>query len=360
LADNDYIYQPPSSRTYRVKPDRWTELDEAFSEGKQPHVEFAGSKKPAFTIDPSVVARRLRDVDVLRFVGLGNRSPYVGHFVFQGAPFTVVLFHAPNPGDRTKYAAINNIALSPILHGVDFDLLVMGDFNIKEGQSRAVATYSRDPWEAVPNKKTAFRPVFDPIAKDLGAKPQTFKPSGLTSLRKPYLTSLASSVAGLYQPYDRFFLRQKRLVGKTPTVHDHLEQIASSTPTTSTSNPSKKASLKGLARDAFRLFRALKLESKETELNAAKAVEAEAEAEIQKLKADPSGPDNKRLKAAEGMKRKATKAVKDAEAGVAKYNKWLKWLVGPQPDTLTLAESHLVYHDGVSDHLPISIELHKP
>jgi endonuclease/exonuclease/phosphatase family metal-dependent hydrolase len=200
----------------RVLPAGWNLL----SQMGNPQVQWANNPPPPAAInnaaDSQALARLLLDVDILRFITYGDRSPFLVNLLVGAtpAPLAIVLLHAPGPQDATRTDAINIIGLSRPAGraAATGNLLVMGDFNIAANQANATGRvygrYTNAQHQFVFAQVTPAQTaqVFSPITGGPLNAPDLL-PNIRTSLVNAYLADNSPLNATLANTFDKFFFR---------------------------------------------------------------------------------------------------------------------------------------------------------
>jgi hypothetical protein len=240
LAADKYIYngklKNKKTKTWRLVPDQWRTL----STTVPPEVHFTSATKKPPTV-PSQAQRRdlgarLVDIDMLRFVTFGDRSPFVVNFLLGSNKdkVTYALMHAPGPQDSNRIPAANVFALSrPLLTAAASNaLLIAGDFNvgtIAMGNTarkydridvNGVFTFAEDT-TSVPQQ--VFAPVVGaPInAADLIQRQ-------LTSISERFIPDGANVQDALANAYDKMFFHSSGVAKQAaPRVINAMRWLAS-------------------------------------------------------------------------------------------------------------------------------------
>lgn len=169
-------------------------------------------------------------IDFLYFPFIGERPPFIGNFVFQGAPLTYCAFHAPGPKGTAALESINPIGLSGFLQGRK-NLVLAGDFNVPAYEnnyaycawyreasgsgytwSRSTASNNRIPfWNVanLPGASTNATPLLGMTYQNVTER------NGSTLNGNFTLTSLKADVRNVNEPttnmrseaYDRIFTK---------------------------------------------------------------------------------------------------------------------------------------------------------
>ena len=232
--------------TLRVDPNRWNTLNNA---GAAATISFSPSpaQQPPSGVASNTalcqaLATKLLDVDILRFTTYGDRSPYLANFLVGAKRLMISLLHAPGPSEFPGMA-INVMALSrPMANQAQTsNLLVMGDFNIRQGFAMTSRYKAFHRFPAGPNDYQfgavvprqlvqVFRPVTGPplSAPDL-------MPGTLTSLTNIYLPDAVPAVRPLVSAYDKFFFRgstvaAQRITSANPTTLNVLQMMTVNQP----------------------------------------------------------------------------------------------------------------------------------
>jgi endonuclease/exonuclease/phosphatase family metal-dependent hydrolase len=365
-------------RPMRLSPRRWGEMDAA---GANAAVTFAAppaAQPPALTLaQRQDLARVLLDVDILRFLKLTERSPYLANFLVgnPARPLLVALYHTLGPSDRDRFSAINVCALSRPMAAAAAagNLLLMGDFNIalaNMGKRCLVYTRTNDgtTW-FTPVRPAEMAQVFAPIVGAPLNAPDLIGPQE-TSVSPYYWPATEPYTSMVVNEYDKFFFHPAAanpLVAQAARVLDVLPQLSS---TTVPPNPN-------LARSAltyYRAFRGLpfvdadraRLQGEVTEYQANvdywTAQAAGAQAEVQATYGGAPAPPRSILGKRE---RDYTDELARAQADLNGINTEMGDLMAFRgmvanaalPAVAGSGPALNVYRDALSDHLPIVVTL---
>ncbi|HEX2093694.1 MAG TPA: hypothetical protein VHG28_14930 [Longimicrobiaceae bacterium] len=221
LADSGYIVKGwfgagrarTETATWRMSQQKWGELSAAMP-GAAVVFDPAGTQPPA-PLTPAQLqdlATRLVEVDILRFLNYGERSPYLATFTLgAGKRLTMAVYHALGTSDPTRFNAINVLAMSLPLQAAarDANLLLMGDFNVKATEyGKVCVVYTRTTQAGA----TAFGPRIPRVATTVFA-PITGAPLNCANLLPTQKTSLMEGYYPeevdvdnlLANAYDKFF-----------------------------------------------------------------------------------------------------------------------------------------------------------
>lgn len=222
LAANSYIVKGTwkegrgamkTTKTYRVNPGMWKLLSTGAA------VAFTDKTNPPpvnFTNTQLIeIGTILTQLDVLRFITYGDRSPYIINLTLDAKPLTIAVYHAPGPQDPTRFEAINIIGMSLPLapSNPDKNMLLMGDFNIGETQTstqarvyeRASVTGNANAVVFQPAKPVQRAVIFNPIVQ---APLNTSLPrlsKTYTSLTTRFITNTAPITDANGNTYDNFY-----------------------------------------------------------------------------------------------------------------------------------------------------------
>jgi len=196
----------------RVLPAGWNLLNQM---GANLQVQWGNNPPPPPAInaqDSQALAQLLLDVDILRFITYGDRSPFLVNLVVGAAPLAMVLLHAPGPQDPTRTDAINIIGLSrPVgAAAAGGNLLVMGDFNIAAAQANATGrvygryTNAQNQFVFAQVTPVQNAQVFAPITGAPLNAPDLL-PNIRTSLVNAFLADNSPLNAALANTFDKFF-----------------------------------------------------------------------------------------------------------------------------------------------------------
>lgn len=225
-----------STKTFRVNPAIWQLLKNAtavsFSSTKNPQPPVAFSPQQL-----TQIGTILTQLDVLRFITYGDRSPYLINLTLDTKPLTIALYHAPGPQDPTRFDAINIIGMSLPLapSNPDKNMLLMGDFNISSSQSFSTAlVYQRAPDPVNPNgvnfgpvNPRKYATIFDPIQfAPLKTSWPLLPAPTKTSLTSKYVTNTAKTEETEGNVYDNFYFRKSGTAGNELTVVASSANIA--------------------------------------------------------------------------------------------------------------------------------------
>lgn len=239
LQENDYIEKPKFkvgskmrvSKSWRVVPDSWEALN---GMGAAAVVTFAPAPKtqpPAAltAAQRQQLARVLLTADILRYVTLADRAPYLASFRVGNppSPLTVVLMHALGPGEPTRLSAINIVAqIAPVGDPAgNPNLVLMGDFNVDVtdmGQTGEAYGRFDDNGTYVFGKlvptvhEQVFSTLTPPATPKLAAL--TLTPTDKTSLLNTYLADSVGVNDILLNTYDKF-LHRGVAASKTDSVN---------------------------------------------------------------------------------------------------------------------------------------------
>lgn len=222
LADADYVAagrfklrsKMTVTRFQRVLPTGWTLLNQMGN----PQVQWGNNPAPPPAInnqqDSRALAQLLLDVDILRFITYGDRSPFLVNLLVGAtpAPLAIVLLHAPGPQDPTRTDAINIIGLSrpAAAAAAGGNLLVMGDFNIAAAQANATGrvygryTNAQNQFVFAQVTPAQNAQVFAPITGAPLNAPDLL-PGVRTSLVNTFLADGSALNATLANTFDKFF-----------------------------------------------------------------------------------------------------------------------------------------------------------
>jgi hypothetical protein len=219
------------TKSVRVISEKWHDLDQ----GNLLAIDLSKTGAPKLTAQHQTdLAEKVHGVDILRFPGFGDRSPYLGNFLIGKTSVMFGLLHAPGPSELIRSHAINIMALSQVLTKAS-DLVLMGDFNIQEAAQKTLTApvYERDPQKGfgikVPRR---YEPVFGPIT---GPPLNARNLIGLnkTSLRNVYASDDPTSnlAAVMANPYDKIFVAGKTVTAGAPMVENIVAAIVPGLPT---------------------------------------------------------------------------------------------------------------------------------
>jgi hypothetical protein len=242
----------------RVLGDGWNALNQM---GNNPQVKWSNKIPPPASItvaDSQALARLLLDVDILRFITYGDRSPFLVNFLVGTTPrpLAIVLLHAPGPQDKLRTDAINIIGLSrPAARAAaGGNLLVMGDFNIAAAQGhltgrvygRFMNTQNQFVFAQVAPAQTAQ--VFAPITGGALNAPDLL-PTARTSLVNAYLADNAPLNAALSNTFDKFFFHGAAAMNQSNPAVINLVDVM---------NAASGNHDAGIARSGLTFFRSLR------------------------------------------------------------------------------------------------------
>jgi hypothetical protein len=352
--------------TYRVVPGKWSALS---TQGASALGSLSGLRPSQL----QSLANVLVGIDILRFPTYGDRSPFVASFLVGSSkqPLTVVLFHAPGPGDPTRTDAINIISMSDRLQKAP-SLVLMGDFNIAltEGLSRA-PVYTRDPsfGPATPrDPQLVFGPITGP---PLSAARQL---DDQTSLVNAFLPDNSPVAATRSNAYDKFFFHPSAnvTVSQNPArVVDLISAIAGNQAT-----PPYNADLARAGLTFFRTLRGSAFVGKEitSRTDVLPTLRSRADAAtrtLQKIQQGVKDMPSVLARRGNALLRRQTVAQRRVYAASAKQTAVTKELAALTalnnlvqnagvPGPTGIGTAHAVYRHGVSDHLPISMVIQAP
>lgn len=367
------------TRTWRVNADQWNALNTA----KKPAAVNFGATHPPVVMGNAqlqALAAQLIGTDILRFVGYGDRSPFLANFLVGSPPKKVMVgvLHAPGPQDPLRTDAVNVIGLSRCATAAAADnLVLMGDFNIAANQGGLNGVeYGRFPRsdgsfafaQLVPRQ---YQPVFDPIENaPLRAGAMALPPPARTTLIDTWVGDTAPSKSVLGNTYDKFFFRGNAtkamgLTARNPLAWNMIERLngADAVNFWPTEAQSALAFFRAFRGDPYLAKADAGLAKKEAKaqktFNQATNAAANIQAKINAM--NPKPPLNSQLhNRLADENAKATKANQQLAAFKLQRAaiKDVRSLVNGAGTAATGTGTALaIYREAISDHLPISLDL---
>jgi hypothetical protein len=372
-----------STKTYRVNPAIW----QAAQNGTP--VSFDPTKNPNSPVTFSApqllqISQTLAQLDVLRFISYGDRSPYLINLNLDTKPLIIALYHAPGPSDPSRFPAINNIGMSMPLATAASNMLLMGDFNISatDLKKKRARAYQRAPVSGNPNAVT-FGPIspqqlaaiFNPITNAPLNTNQALLPSPTyTSLSAGFLQNTATLAQTQANIYDNFYFRQSTTAASQLTVIAGSAKIAVPL-TTYYPGTTFNAAIATLLLNFFRAFGGStflddasykygKAESKATKaVNKAKALFNNAQANLNNAIANGATASKtstlkKRVKKNSTALNTATAVLNKITDSITAINATLALVQNNMNTTPAgIGDALTIYRRAISDHLPISFQL---
>jgi hypothetical protein len=368
-----------STKTYRVNPAIW----QALRNGTTIAFDLTKNPNPPVVFTPAQllqISQTLAQLDVLRFITYGDRSPYLLNLNLDSKPLAIALYHAPGPQDPTRFESINNIGMSIPLAVTAQNMLLMGDFNISTAQiTKRARAYQRAPVAGNPNAVnfSAISPqqlvtVYSPItAAPLNTNQALLPSPTYTSLNASFLSNTAPSTSAQGNIYDNFYFRQSITAASQLTVIAGSAKVATPLATYYPGAAFNKSAAV-LLLTFFRLFGgAIFLANT---LDKYEKVEGKLTTAIKKKTALYNNAQANLAKAQLNNAPTATlnKRVKNYFAAITLENNKLSQITGSIASikaTQTLAKNNVnttaggigdaltIYRHAISDHLPISFQL---
>ncbi|WP_183573678.1 hypothetical protein HDF18_08035 [Mucilaginibacter sp. X5P1] len=387
LAANGYLINgifkerstTKKTTTYRVNPAIW----QAMQSGTPVAFNLTINPNPPIAFNPaqlSQMSQILAQLDVLRFISYGDRSPYLINLNLDAKPLTIALYHAPGPQDPTRFEAINNIGMSFPLAATGSNTLLMGDFNISTAQlTKQARAYQRAPVAGNPNAVnfSAKSPqqlvtVYNPItAAPLNTNQALLPSPTYTSLSAKFLPNTAPLKDTEANIYDNFYFRQSTTAANQLTVVANSAKIAAPL-ATYYPGTTFNAPIATLLLTFFRVFGGAA--SLQKALDTYEALETKMDKAVKKLtvlynnaKANlttaqsngaPTGTLNKRVKNNYNKLTAANSLLTKISGSVTAINATLT-LVKNNINTTPggIGDALAIYRHAISDHLPISFQL---
>jgi len=244
LRYGQYGSKKSKTRTLRMVPAQWNALRTAPppaavtfkpAPARQPPAGFAASATAQ-----QALAAQLVNIDMLRFTTYAERSPYLGNFLVgsSGKSLMVALLHAPGPQNFPAEATnIVGLSLPMQQQVVQRNLLLMGDFNVSAANmQRRTLVYGRFQkgpdfvFDTVSPRR--YAPAFGPLTGSTpGLGTTDLLPGTLTSLTNAYLPDNTTIASTRCNPYDKLLFKGSTTAGQamTPanaTVVDLVQRIA--------------------------------------------------------------------------------------------------------------------------------------
>jgi hypothetical protein len=371
-SQNKRVY----TQTWRVNSDQWHTLT---TMAPPAQVNFGTTPLPVPPLTAAqlqALAAQLIAADILRFVGYGDRSPFLASFLVGNLPkrLMVAVLHAAGPQDKLRTDAINVIGLSNAAAAAA-NLVLMGDFNIAANQGTLTGVqYGRFMRKAefvfaqlVPRQ---YQQVFSPIENaPLHAGNKALVPDPRTTVVKTWVDDTAPANSLLGNTFDKVYFRgnanpAQAVAGGIPTAWNMIEHL----------DPAQAVYWQEAARSALTFFRAFRgdaylqkadadLTTKEDKAQKTYTMTSNQAAKVQaKIKGmHPQPPLNSQLFARlHDYNLKATKAAQQRAAAQLQRAAivFMRNLVtGTGTDPTGTGSALGIYRAAISDHFPISIDL---
>jgi len=348
------------TQTLRVNAAKWAQIG-------------AGALNLGVALTPaqdSWLRQRLLAFDVFRFTTYEYRSPFVVSFLLgAGAvPLTVVLFHAPGPQDVGTGSATNLIAETGPAAGAGC-LVVMGDFNVTATRNVPARVWTRFG-EAVPRAWASVYAPFGPVgANPLLGNTQTTLTNAFRRDQTGVPPVALAPVAVRKNDYDKFFFRPDG--GITATAQVGAVDLVAAT------SGNQPGFANALGTSSLKLFRGLRgaawVNKRIAELNraapkaaaeatAATARVTKAQAQVTAAGGPLAAPQAMvaRLATAQNELLSAQRWQAEIAEGQTALAELSALVAGAQTWPPGVGTAAAVYRYGVSDHLPISMQLQFP
>lgn len=265
LAAAKYIYQGTFKSkgkmrrtiSWRVVPDQWQTLSNT------PEVHFSAKAPPPTALTQAQrqdLGARLVAIDMLRFVGFGDRSPFVVNFALGAAQtkFTYAFAHSPGSTDPTRFPVTNVAPLNATLVAASATtaLLFAGDFNVavqdmsKEARQYRRITLPDGTFTFGEDTKSPKVKVFAPVTgPPLNAK--DLLPRELTSISQRYIADNSPMVTALANAYDKMFFHSgvPAVTATLPRVINVMKWLDKSQQSDAVFSPTAAASAMQFLRD---------------------------------------------------------------------------------------------------------------
>lgn len=364
------------TQTWRMNADQWHALDTAPPPAQ---VNFGATPLPVpplTTPQLRALAAQLIGTDILRFVGYGDRSPFLANFLVGNPPKRVLIgvLHAPGPQDTLRTDAINVIGLSRRAAAAD-NLVLMGDFNIAANQGglngveygRFLRNGAFVFAQLVPRQ---YQMIFDPIEHGaLNAANEPLHPDERTTVVNTWVDDTAPVASLLANTFDKFFFHgnanaAQRLTSSNPWAWNMIDHL----------DPADPEYWQNAARQALTFFRAFrgdpylvkadnrlaKTEAKaQKTFNTASKTAANIQAKINGMNPKPplSSQLYTRLTDENQKAAKASQQRAAAQLQRAAITDVRNLVNGGGTDPTGVGTALAIYREAISDHIPISLDL---